>query len=428
MTATAIEHRYVCRGAAAALFDCTAPEVLVEGPAGTGKSRGALEKINWACEEWAGIRCCIARQTRASLTESVLVTWEEKVLWPGHPALMGSEASRVNRHAYVYPNGSVVVPSSLETPERLFSTEWDLVLVDEATEISEDAWEKFGRGMRSHKMPYQQRIAVCNPVAPGHWLNQRPNKLGEDGKPKMVRLKSLHRDNPSCTEEYLTTLRSLTGHRRARLYEGRWVAGEGTVYGADFDEDKHTCIPFRVPSDWPIECGYDPGFDHPCAWIWFTIAPNQLLYPIDEIVATGINLPQLARMVKDRNEHNGWAPRRCWGDPQYIFAKRQESQSVFEQMRILGIYLSGWPRTGQNMDAMVSAVRNRLLNRTIKVFNTCTKLIEAFQGWEYKRTVQGELTATDADKYEQEYKDAMDVVRGVVATNPKFWGVGITFE
>ena len=36
-------------GAAYDMWCCRAPEVLIEGPAGTGKSRAVLEKINLAC-------------------------------------------------------------------------------------------------------------------------------------------------------------------------------------------------------------------------------------------------------------------------------------------------------------------------------------------------------------------------------------------
>lgn len=112
---------YEPKGAALELLDCQAPEVLIEGPAGTGKSRAAMEKLNYLCETVPGIRCLVCRGTRTSLTESVLVTYETKVLWPGHPAISG-DASRANRHSYDYPNGSTIVTGGLDKPERLYST------------------------------------------------------------------------------------------------------------------------------------------------------------------------------------------------------------------------------------------------------------------------------------------------------------------
>lgn len=407
MTSAVIEHRYVCRGAAADLFDSTAPEILIEGPAGTGKSRAALEKANWLCEEYPGIRVLLARQTRASLTESALVTWENKVLWLGHPALSGSDASRSTRHSYTYPNGSVVVPGSLETPERLYSTEWDVVIVDEATEISLDAWEKFGRGMRSHKMPYQQQIAVCNPAAPGHWLNQRANTG------LMVRLKSKHTDNPSCTPEYLKTLASMTGHRRARLYEGRWVAGEGTVY-PEFDDARHVIKPFDIPADWPMYVAIDPGYDCPCAIVWIAVAPNGCYYCIDEIYRGGMSVQQHVAGIHARNA--GRTILRYYGDPNHCFSRTAQSvKSIASQMTECGIQLSPWPRA-TNITPGVNMVRNRLINGQIKIFSTCTNIIQEFQSWSFKRNASGEALAGD-DQYEHGNDHSLDCIRGLVTAH-----------
>ena len=90
---------YKPAGAAAKLFSNRSPEALLEGPAGTGKTRAVLEYVNYLCEQYPGIRVLLFRKTRNSMSESVLVTWEEKVLWDGHPAKVG-EAQRNNRQNY----------------------------------------------------------------------------------------------------------------------------------------------------------------------------------------------------------------------------------------------------------------------------------------------------------------------------------------
>jgi len=77
---TTVIHEYVPYGASKALFTCQDPEVLIEGPAGTGKTLSVLEYVNYLCEEYAGIRVLIFRATRASMNESVLVTFEDEVL------------------------------------------------------------------------------------------------------------------------------------------------------------------------------------------------------------------------------------------------------------------------------------------------------------------------------------------------------------
>src|SRR5262245_58274493 len=71
---------YLAHGAAEVMFYSGDPEVVLCGPAGTGKSRCCLEKLHACMRVWPGARGLIARATRASLTESALVTFEEKVL------------------------------------------------------------------------------------------------------------------------------------------------------------------------------------------------------------------------------------------------------------------------------------------------------------------------------------------------------------
>jgi hypothetical protein len=451
-------HEYVGRGNIAKLFRCNAPEVLVEGPGNTGKSRGALEKINWACETYQRCRVALCRFTRKSMTDSTLRTLEERVLWPGHPAMVG-EAKRANRHHYVYPGTNAEIALfGLDNPEGLYSTEWDIVLVDEATqkEIVEDTWEKFGRAMRNRAIPksavtggpmpigpdgewlhaqavevdaetgiespafWTQRIACANPTHPGNWLNRRPHKAGS----RMVRIKTRHTDNPSITAGELVDLRSMTGHRRARLYEGRWVAAEGGVY-QEFDRDKHVLpAPFKIPPDWPIFTGYDPGFDHPTAWLWFAVGPNGTMYVIGEHYINRLGIEDHAKSVKEREQRMNWSPRIRYADPQYAFSmtahQMNRNESIATQWQKLGIRLTPWPRT-VNEEAMVNAVRRRLLDGSLKVFPECEHTIDEFESWSYARQVSKPDEAPPGeDKFEDKNNHAMDVIRGIVAANPTF--------
>lgn len=410
---------YAPKGAAWELLNSTAPEVLLEGPAGTGKTRAVLEKINECCELYPGTRCLICRKTRTSLTESVLVTLERDILWIGHPALSG-DASRTNRHSYDYPNKSTIVTGGLDKPERLYSTEWDLVYVAEATEITEDDWEKFARAMRHHVMPYQQRIADCNPGAPGHWLNQRAMSG------KMQRLISHHVDNPSITPDYLAALRSLSGHRRARLYEGRWVSAEGSVF-PEFTEDRNVCddFPCGWPADWPVYIGYDSGYDHPAAVVFYGVGPTGQPFIFDEIHASGMTLddlgPRLQAKLRGRNIV------RMLADPRSVWSKTAQGNGVTiaEYMnKTFGLHFSPWPTAaGKEVENQVEAVRTLIRDpdKPLQVWRSCVRTVGEFQSWAYKRTADGSLPAGD-DAFEDRNNDAMDAIRGIVASRPTFSG------
>ena len=186
---------YEPRGAALDLWRCRELEILLEGPAGTGKSRAALEKLHAAAVKYPGMRGLIVRKTRSSASETVLVTFEEKVLTKGHHCLTG--AHRRYRQSYEFRNGSTIVVGGMDRTgnqdhqARIMSSEYDLVCAFEATEFSEDDWERMLTRLRNNAMPYQQIIADCNPGAPTHWLNRRANEGN------MQRLLSRHVDNPT---------------------------------------------------------------------------------------------------------------------------------------------------------------------------------------------------------------------------------------
>jgi phage terminase large subunit len=73
MTITHDNKPYRPYGVAQGLLYCHAPEVLMEGPAGTGKTRALLEKANLCALKYPGMRALLVRKTRESMTESVLV-------------------------------------------------------------------------------------------------------------------------------------------------------------------------------------------------------------------------------------------------------------------------------------------------------------------------------------------------------------------
>lgn len=400
---------YGAIGAARQLWACRANEVLIEGPAGTGKTRAVLEKVYWLAHRWPGSRHLLLRQTRASMTQSVLVTWEDKVVQPGG---IDGDASRAHRSNYRIGASEIVV-GGLDNPDRIMSTEYDTINVFEATEITEEAWEKLLTRLRNNVMPYQQAVADCNPGPPGHWLNQRA------ARGQMRRLLSRHEDNPSLTPEYLGVLSKLTGHRRARLYEGRWVAGEGSVY-PEFDAERHVMAPFVIPATWPIYWGYDAGFDHPTAILWFAIAPNGTLYIIDELYDRQHGAEYYAKVVREREQAMGRYPVRRYADPQHVFSKTaQAPKSLSMQWNDLGFRLTPWPRTGGNEESMVEAVRQLFASDKLKIFNRCRATIADHQSWAYKRTGKGEVPPGE-DRFEDANNDCCDVVKGVVAAHPKF--------
>lgn len=292
---------YEPHGAALELWKCKAPEILIEGPAGTGKTRGVLQKIVALADKYPRSRHLLCRKTRASMTQSVLVTLETKVFPEGHPVTQGPK--REHRQSYTLPNGSELVIGGMDHPERTFSTEYDTVTYFEAIEGTEHEWESLHRALRNGRMGYHQAIADTNPGHPAHWLNQRAIRGA------MVRLLSRHEDNPQFYDrkagawtpagiEYIARLDALTGARKGRLRKGLWVAAEGTVYES-WDPALHLVAPFKIPASWPRYRAIDFGYTNPFCCQWWAQDPDGRLYLYREIYCTQRTVKVHAKQIKE---------------------------------------------------------------------------------------------------------------------------------
>jgi phage terminase large subunit len=280
------------------LLYCKEPEVLICGPAGTGKSRAALEKLHICAMKYPGSRHLLVRKTRTSLTQSALVTFEEHVV----PDSAGVKF-RTAEQEYRYTNGSKVVIGGMDKSSKVLSSEYDIIYIQEATELSEDDWETLATRNRYGVLPYNQIIADCNPGPPRHWLRLRCNEK------LTIYLKSFHEDNPRLFDHekndwtepgiaYITKLKNLSGVRRRRLYLGEWAAAEGMVYEEEWDVEKHLINRFRIPYTWPRYWVVDFGFRSPFVWqCWAHDEDHDTYYRYAELYMTGILVEDAARII-----------------------------------------------------------------------------------------------------------------------------------
>lgn len=287
------------RGSGAALFGDRSAELLLAGPAGTGKSRSCLELTHLRAAKYPGSRHLIVRKTLQSLKSSTLVTFDERVQPQRDGVIFKGDTAKRPAH-YLYPNGSVLVIGGMDKAIKVMSSEYDSVYCPEATEFSEHDWEALTTRLRNGRMPYQQLLGDCNPDAPTHFLRKR----ADGGKLRM--LESRHEDNPVLWDDaaqcwtpegdrYLATLDRLTGVRYLRLRKGFWAAAEGMVYQDAWDTAKNVSERREVevrnartgrpelPRTWPRYLSIDFGFNHPFVCQWWAQDPDGRLYLYREI-------------------------------------------------------------------------------------------------------------------------------------------------
>lgn len=272
------------QGAMIQIWECLDQEMLAEGPAGTAKTRTILELLDYIARKYAKARILIIRKTRASMTHSVMATYERFVK-------RGDVHFHTTDQAYKFKNGSIMAVGGMDNPTKILSSEWDIIYWNEATEGTENEWEILSTRLRGGVVPYQQQIADCNPDVDTHWLNQRAST------PKMTRIVTRHEDNPlywdaekgQYTEagvRYVKgVLDKLSGVRLLRYRKGVWAAREGLVYEG-FDRAVHVIRRDQLPHLAGHYRSIDFGFSNPFVCQWWGVDYDGRLYLYREIYHT----------------------------------------------------------------------------------------------------------------------------------------------
>jgi len=301
------------RGAPARLWDEASGEIIISGPAGTGKTRAILEYIHQRCSN-EKIRVLFLRKTAESLKASALVTFQEQVLheFDGKRSLYDGVTyfggNNIQSAQFTYQTtGSRIVVAGIDQSTKVKSTEWDIVFVNETTELTLDDWEMLtGRTDRPSMFAKPPSVVIgdCNPDAPTHWIKQR-EALGQ-----LKFWQSIHEDNPAMWDRhakqwtpsglaYMARLDSLTGVRYQRLRLGKWVAAEGQIYEG-WDPSIHLIDRSQVNPEWPHFWSIDFGFTNPFVWQDWQFDNDGRMYLVDEIYATGVLVEDHASNIISR--------------------------------------------------------------------------------------------------------------------------------
>lgn len=300
---TALLHEYTPLGAAKELFDRREPEVLMSGPAGTGKSRACLEKLHACALLNPGMKGLMVRKTQKSLTSTALETWREHVvseaIQEGIVRYYGGSGSQPAQYKYI--NGSSILMIGMDNSTKIMSSEFDMIYVQEAIELKESDWQALLTRLRNGRMTFQQLIADTNPDAATHWLKQRSEKG------VCTLLESRHEDNPIFWDDfgelnavgsaYMQNLDSLTGTAYLRYREGKWVTAEGQILH-DWDTQLHLIDPFEIPEEWRRYYAIDFGFTDPFVCQWWAEDHDGRLYLYRELVHTKRLVEDHARQIR----------------------------------------------------------------------------------------------------------------------------------
>lgn len=272
-----------------ALWDSREHEVMLAGPADTGKTWAACRKLHADLLTHRGTQAVMVRKTLNSLYPTVYQTWR-RITEGCNLALYGGEKPEWA----TYPNGSRVYFAGMDNPQKALSSERDFIYVNQAEELTLDDWETLTTRCsgRAGHVPVPQIYGDANPGPPAHWIRQRTS---------LRFIESRHEDNPTLYDDAgnllpggaarMAVLDALTGIRYQRLRLGKWVQAEGAVY-EEWDPAIHLIDRFDVPAEWTRYWCIDFGYTNAFVWQDWAVGPDGQLYRVRELYMT-------RRIVKD---------------------------------------------------------------------------------------------------------------------------------
>lgn len=212
----------------------------------TGKTRTVMQLLDAICRKVPDVAILVLRKYQRTVAATTLQTYTRYVL-PAAGGVSYYGGSTKEPPSFRYPKGGHIYTGGMDEPEKWKGGEFDIIYVNEGTEIAEDdllALLPLLRHVTPDGKPVlkDQRIIVdCNPANAGHYLNQKAER-GE-----MRRIRTRITDNPLMAnadgtlteygEQYLAGLR-LTGSKVKSWIDGEWMGVENACYPA-FDRSVH---------------------------------------------------------------------------------------------------------------------------------------------------------------------------------------------
>lgn len=236
-------------------------EIGFGGARGGGKSLALfVQAAIDDCQRFDGLKVLYLRQTGKRAAEQML-------------DLVTSTLMNV-KHVYSYgkvefPNGSrIIMGHYLNEKEAMnyLGLEYDVIIIEETTTLSEAAYKKIRLSARSSKGFRPRVYNSTNPLGVGHtWYKKRfidPMRKGDELELKRKFIFATIDDNVFVNPEYVDNLDDLTGVEKRAYRFGDWDVSAG-AYFETWNYDLHT-IPAldSIPETWEVWGSMDYGYAH----------------------------------------------------------------------------------------------------------------------------------------------------------------------
>lgn len=431
----------------------TAPEFLVEGSAGSGKTLFACYKVVFYCLQYHHASWYVYRKTLPSLKRTA---WKEirQILY--NMVIERDENGKIVKTLYdlcdenksegkiTFPNSSVIYFGALDEIGKVRSINADGVYIEQAEELTDTAFYtelmlRLGRGEVSKRgNGYSQMILVVQPEEEEHWIFKRFHQYYdatneyENEKRDVETHNRHHPDDLWDYRSYDEVLKSIQDRRVKahfhysendflpqfqkdkydnlknedydlwlRYSAGKWGKLTDIIY-PNYD----TVIPSNAYYDF-YSFGADFGFNNPSSFLLLAWRDNEV-YCLDEVYETGLTNSELIDECDIMLRRNNLLTKHLstgYGD-------------AAEPDRIKQFNQAGYPMTAGVKD--VNAKITTTKQTKIHIHPRCVNTLKEIKGYKYRKNREG-VTLDEPIKFNDHSMDALGYgvygVRGYLSPN-----------
>jgi phage terminase large subunit len=327
--------------------------VINVGGARSGKSFATMQYLIYKLLSEQDRFILITRKTFPSLRVSVILPFLE---------MLGNLGIRYlyNKSEHLLAvNNNLLLFSSLDNPEKIKSTEFNYIWMEEANEFTYEDYQLLKMRLSRQTNTKNQIILTFNPVE--CYISERV--MVEEKDIKIIR--SNYKDNPFLSQEYKRLLEDLK-HQNQTLYKiyalGEFATPEGLVY-----DNFEIIYSYEITEKDKVIWGLDFGYNDPTALVKLAVnTDTKQIIILDEFYQTHLTTPEIVDIVKSKVAPN-----------ELVVCDSAEPDRI-KELQLAGVWAVPCLKT------RVTEEINYIKTFKIKVLNYCQNTIKELKSYTWK--------------------------------------------
>lgn len=292
--------------------------------------------------------------------------------------------------------------------DNYLGIEYDLIVIEEATTLSVSKYRALNDSNRTSKSGWRPRIyATTNPGGVGHaWFKETfivPARTEQETETRFIF--GTAEDNVFNDPDYIPKLEKNTGWKLRAYRYGDWDIAAGQ-YFTNWHYDSHVVEPFVVPFQWPAWASFDYGYTHPTV-VYLLREFDGTIYVTAEYreakKVPAIHAPAIKELFLSQGLDIARVKPFVAGADTFDQKGDEHARTVAQQYEALGIHLeraqmSRISRAGELLMRLGDVHAEKRIEPTIKIFNTCTHLIDCIPALQHDPHRPEDVLKWDVDE------------------------------